>query len=65
MARVYEYENGELKRSGYLGEAECPLCGAPVPAIFYDDGTYEAEICNLCKYGDPEKPKNPENPSEK
>ncbi|MEM7828547.1 MAG: hypothetical protein QW561_04330 [Candidatus Aenigmatarchaeota archaeon] len=36
-------------REGEIGEATCPKCGYPVPAIFWSDGEIEAELCDVCK----------------
>ena len=48
MSRVYERDINGKERTGYAGEGTCPVCGCPVPAIFWDDGTCELEVCYYC-----------------
>ncbi len=54
MPTAFEYENGELVNSYYLGEAECPVCGYPVIGHFKNGGLVETEPCQGCveKSGD-------------
>jgi len=49
MPKVYEYEDGKPTREGYIGEVHCPICGNPVPATFYSDGTVKTGECWTCK----------------
>lgn len=42
----WAYENS---KKGYVSEASCPLCGYPVGAIYWDDGTVGLDECYACK----------------
>lgn len=60
MAWIFENEYDENGRSvfhreGQLAEATCPKCGYPVPAIIWDSGEIEVELCYECKNEEKER----------